>query len=197
MSHLFGPSSWTRARGLSCAAVHLSPTPSRKKIGFFADGGSVQLIPPTWGLGSKFYADGGSVAFHFLNFMQMGATFPRWGPRFKFFSDGGYGSADGGGGPNCYADGGYGSSFTPRWGLRSKFFADGGYGSADGGDVLNCFADGGYGSLFTPRWGRSSKFFSDGINGSLGGGEFLNCNVIQLVNSFFFHTVRSVNQSRA
>ena len=62
-----------------------------------------------------FYVDGGSVAFHVLIFMLMGApslfTFlilctwlatwglripPRWGPRFKFFSDGGYmyGSAD-------------------------------------------------------------------------------------------------------
>ena len=81
--------------------------------------------------------------------MHMGATFPRWGPRFKLFSDGGYDPADGGGIPNCFADGGYGSLFTPRWGLRSKFFSDGGYGSADGGGVPKCFAHGGYGFLFT------------------------------------------------
>ena len=138
------------------------------KVGFFADGGSVQLIPPTWGLGSKFYVDGGSVAFHFLNFMQMGATFPRWGPRFKFLSDGGYVSADGGGVPNCYADGGYsGSSFTPRWGPRSKFFSDGGYGSADGGGVLNCLQ---MGAEFKILFRMRAPY------GSLGGGVFLNCN---------------------
>ena len=108
--------------------------------------------------------------------MQMGATFPRWGPRFKFFSDGGYVSADGGGVPNCYADGGCGSSFTPRWGLRSKFFSDGGYGSADGGDVLNCLQMGATDLCSHPVTQMGAEFkilFRMRVPyGSLGGGVF-------------------------
>ena len=67
-------------------------------------GGSVQLIiPPLVGARSLILCRWGLRRFSRLtvNFMQMGATFPRWGPRFKLFSDGGYGSADGGDVLNC------------------------------------------------------------------------------------------------